>query len=203
MDPAERRPGPALAAAQASGFPVGGEPLAVDLADTLVTVTSPPTDLLSNDQRNATFWALQAARLPAGAAAPDISATQAIRAAVRELLDAHLEQRSPAPDALETVNRAAAGAPTSPHLTVSAGGQFTAGIIWHNHDAQACTLAAVVGSVIEVLTGPAAARLRRCANPACSMLFVASDPRRKWCTQNICGNRTRVARHYRRHRADA
>lgn len=203
MDPAERRPGPALEAAQASGFPVGGEPLAVDLADTLVTVTSPPTDLLSSDERNATFWALQAARLPAGAAVPDIGATHAIRAAVRELLDAHLEQRSPAPGALETVNRAAADAPTSPHLTVSANGQLTAGIIWNNHDAQARTLAAVAGSVIEVLTGPAAGRLRRCANPGCSMLFVAADARRKWCTQNICGNRTRVARHYRRHRADA
>jgi predicted RNA-binding Zn ribbon-like protein len=203
MDPAERRPGLALAAAQASGFPVGGEPLAVDLADTLVTVTSPPTDLLSSDERNATFWALQAARLPAGAAAPGISATHAIRAAVRELLDAHLEQRSPAPDALETVNRAAADAPTSPHLTVSADGQLTAGIIWTNHDPQARTLAAVAGSAIEVLTGPAAGRLRRCANPACSMLFVAADTRRKFCTQNICGNRTRVARHYRRHRADA
>jgi predicted RNA-binding Zn ribbon-like protein len=203
MDPADCPPGPALAAAQASGFPVGGEPLAVDLADTLVTVTSPPTDLLSSDQHNAAFWALQAARLPAGAAVPDISATQAIRGAVRELLDAHLEQRSPAPDALETVNRAAAAAPASPHLTVNPGGQFTAGIIWNNHDAQARTLAAVAGSVIEVLTGPASGKLRRCANPGCSMLFVATDARRKFCTQNICGNRTRVARHYRRHRADA
>ena len=151
----------------------------------------------------AAFWALQAARLPAGAAVPDIGATQAIRAAVRELLDAHLEQRSPAPDALETVNQAAADAPTSPRLTVSADGQLTAGIFWDNHDAQARTLAAVAGSVIEVLTGPASGKLRRCANPACSMLFVAADARRKWCTQNICGNRTRVARHYRRHRADA
>ena len=203
MDPAERSPGPALTTAQASGFPVGGEPLAVDLADTLVTVTSPPTDLLSSDERNATFWALQTARLPADAAVPDIRATQAMRAAVRELLDAHLEQRSPAPDALETVNQAAADAPTSPHLMVSGDGQLTAGIIWNNHDAQARTLAAVAGSVIEVLTGPAAGRLRRCANPACSMLFVAADARRIWCTQNICGNRTRVARHYRRHRVDA
>jgi predicted RNA-binding Zn ribbon-like protein len=30
------------------------------------------------------------------------------------------------------------------------------------------------------------------------MLFIASDPRRRFCTQNICANRVRVARHYRR-----
>ncbi len=60
----------------------------------------------------------------------------------------------------------------------------------------------VADSLIDLLTGPGLGRLRRCQNPACSMLFVASDARRKFCTQNICANRTRVARHYRRHRAD-
>ncbi|MGY4711064.1 CGNR zinc finger domain-containing protein [Mycolicibacterium sp. CBM1] len=38
-------------------------------------------------------------------------------------------------------------------------------------------------------------------NPSCSIVFVAADSRRKFCTQNICANRTRVARHYRRHRS--
>lgn len=194
---------PTIAAAQASGFPLGGEPLAVDLADTLVTVTSPATDLLPDTVRNEVFWALQAARLPVGGTVPGVNVTWAIRAAVRELLDAHLEHRAAAPDAVETVNRATAAAPTSRQLTADAGGHLVAGTSWHNDDGQARTLAAVAASVIEVLTGPAAGRLRRCANPACSMLFVASDARRKWCTQNLCGNRTRVARHYHRHRAHA
>lgn len=203
MQPVEYDVEPTITAAQASGFTLGGEPLAVDLADTLVTVTRPPTDLLTDRERNAVFWALQGARLPAGGTVPDLDATRAIRAAVRELLDAHLEQRAPAPDAIETVNQATAAAPASPQLTVGADGELVARTAWHNDDGQARTLAAVAGSVIEVLTGPAAGRLRRCANSACSMLFVASDARRKWCTQNICGNRTRVARHYYRHRGDA
>jgi CGNR zinc finger len=41
-------------------------------------------------------------------------------------------------------------------------------------------------------------RLRRCANPACSMIFIAVNPRRSWCTPGVCGNRARVARHYQR-----
>jgi predicted RNA-binding Zn ribbon-like protein len=203
MQPAEYDVEPTITVAQASGFTLVGEPLAVDLADTLVTVTRPPTDLLTNRERNAVFWALQSARLPPGGTAPDIEATRAIRAAVRELLDAHLEQRAPARDAIETVNRAAAAAPSSPQLTLDADSQLVPCTVWHNDDGQARTLAAVAGSVIEVLTGPAGGRLRRCANPACSMLFVASDARRKWCTQNICGNRTRVARHYYRHRSNS
>lgn len=44
--------------------------------------------------------------------------------------------------------------------------------------------------------------LRRCANPTCSMLFLAENKRRKWCTSNICGKRARVARHYERTHTD-
>ncbi|HWG00802.1 MAG TPA: CGNR zinc finger domain-containing protein [Trebonia sp.] len=42
------------------------------------------------------------------------------------------------------------------------------------------------------------ARLRRCANPGRLMIFIAVNPRRSWCVPSVCGNRARVARHYRR-----
>ncbi|MEV3921501.1 CGNR zinc finger domain-containing protein [Actinomadura coerulea] len=32
------------------------------------------------------------------------------------------------------------------------------------------------------------------------MLFLPAHPRRRWCSAARCGNRVRVARHYRRHR---
>jgi predicted RNA-binding Zn ribbon-like protein len=75
---------------------------------------------------------------------------------------------------------------------------------WHAADPTALPLAAAARSAIEILTDAGSVdRLRRCANPACSMLFVNGDTRRQWCTPNICGNRARVARHYRRHRPPA
>jgi predicted RNA-binding Zn ribbon-like protein len=42
-------------------------------------------------------------------------------------------------------------------------------------------------------------RLRRCDGPGCVLFFVATNPRRRWCSPAICGNRVRVARHYDRH----
>jgi len=42
-------------------------------------------------------------------------------------------------------------------------------------------------------------RIRRCQAPGCPALFVASDPRRRWCSIR-CGNRVRVARHAARRR---
>lgn len=187
-----------LAASQAAGFPCGGEPLAVDLADTLVTVTEPATDLLADDDRCARWWDLQHDRLPPGWAAPGLEATRALRDAIRAVLDAVIAG-SESPGALDAINVAASKAPSVPQLVrVDGDWQLRHEFLVGNPEALSLGLAAA--SLIEVMTGPAAKRLRRCANPGCSMLFVAEDARRKWCTQNICGNRTRVARHYQRHR---
>ncbi|MFI5895409.1 CGNR zinc finger domain-containing protein [Actinoplanes sp. NPDC051513] len=62
-------------------------------------------------------------------------------------------------------------------------------------------LAAVAGEAIALLADPERLELlRRCANPACSMVFLAENKRRRWCAPNVCGNRVRVARHHERHR---
>jgi len=42
--------------------------------------------------------------------------------------------------------------------------------------------------------------LHRCANPDCVLLFMDTTGRRKWCSMNACGNRTKVARHQIRRR---
>lgn len=41
--------------------------------------------------------------------------------------------------------------------------------------------------------------LRACHGPGCVLYYVKNHPRRGWCSSS-CGNRARVARHYRRHR---
>lgn len=40
------------------------------------------------------------------------------------------------------------------------------------------------------------ARLKHCANPACSMVFYdqGKNAKRRWCTMSVCGNRDKVAR---------
>jgi predicted RNA-binding Zn ribbon-like protein len=53
---------------------------------------------------------------------------------------------------------------------------------------------------VDILTGPAATRLRACYAPGCVLYFVKAHPRREWCS-DACGNRVRAARHYQRSRA--
>lgn len=194
--------GPPLACVQAAGFPVGGENLAIDLADTIVMVSSPPTELLPDQATCDRFWALHHAVLPPGWAFPTLAATRTLRAALRAALDAAQQDRSIDAPTLDRINATCALATTS-FAAVEHDDALTSVERWHFEDAKALTLAATARSAIEILTSPSLrSSLRRCANPNCSMLFVNGDARRRFCTPNICGNRHRVAQHYLRHRHD-
>lgn len=187
---------------QRAGFPMGGEPLvALDLADTLMLAVDPPADLLADAGGTEKWWGLQGRRLPGGPV-PDPAATRRLRAAIRDLLDSHLEHRAPRETSVEDVNAAAAAVPVSERLVASAETMHRE-IRWHAEFGGNIRLAAIAREVIELMSSPEQlARLRRCANPDCSMLFLAASSRRQWCTPNICGNRARVARHYHRHRTE-
>jgi predicted RNA-binding Zn ribbon-like protein len=186
---------------QAAGFPMGGEPLvALDLADTVMTAVRPVTDLIGTPAAAAAWWEIQSRRLPPGPA-PDPVATRRLRAAVREAFEAQLEGRAVDPAAVDDINAAASSAPASPRL-VTTGEGLRETTRRHTEYGGNAALAVIAGEAIGLLGSPDRLRLlRRCANPECSMLFLAENRRRKWCTGNICGNRTRVARHYERTRA--
>ncbi|GAA4549378.1 CGNR zinc finger domain-containing protein [Pseudonocardia xishanensis] len=61
-------------------------------------------------------------------------------------------------------------------------------------------VAALAEQGVELFAGDQ--ELRACPGPGCVLYFVKRHPRREWCSAG-CGNRARVARHYRRHRAQA
>ncbi|HJT22587.1 MAG TPA: ABATE domain-containing protein [Nitrospira sp.] len=45
--------------------------------------------------------------------------------------------------------------------------------------------------------------IKKCQNPACVLFFydTSKNHTRQWCSMNLCGNRSKVAAHYRRHRS--
>jgi len=45
--------------------------------------------------------------------------------------------------------------------------------------------------------------IKKCQNPACVLFFydTTKNHARHWCSMNLCGNRSKVAAHYRRHRS--
>jgi predicted RNA-binding Zn ribbon-like protein len=182
---------------------MGAEPsIALDLVDTLVTVTEPVTDLIAEPTQAALWWQLQAGRLPASPP-PDPVATRLLRIAIRDLFESRLKHRLPQPTSIEDINAAAASVPLTPRLAV-VDNQLSCQTRWHTEYGGNAALAAIAADAIALITDPEKRQtLRRCANPNCSMLFLATNKRRIWCTANICGNRARVARHYERTHPDS
>jgi len=60
----------------------------------------------------------------------------------------------------------------------------------------------VARSAAELLTSEQLDRVRECASPTCSWLFLdtSRNRSRKWCDMAVCGNRAKARRFYRRRR---
>lgn len=179
-------------------FPLLGECLALELVNTLV---GGELDLLRTAADTHSWVRAHSDQLPQGALLdlPRPRALRALRTAIGELVSAAVEGRSPDKAALRAVNSASAGAPSTPMLTWGENGPTLAEEPG-GYRGEAATLAAVARSAIALLGGPDRDCLRTCAAPGCSMRFVATNPRRHWCSPETCGNRVRVARHYARQR---
>jgi predicted RNA-binding Zn ribbon-like protein len=91
----------------------------------------------------------------------------------------------------DRVNRAAAR--TVPVPALGDHGELR----WLASDPVTGTLALVARDALDLVTSPAADRLRECADPECHALFLdASRPgSRRWCSMDTCGNRAKKQRH--------
>jgi predicted RNA-binding Zn ribbon-like protein len=184
----------------ASGFLLLGEPLALDLVNTHVHRGGVDVDLLDTPRALTAWLAAEADRLPWSGTcnAADLLAMRALRAAIAELLRARRAGVRPAAAALRQVNAALVTAAASSRLVWAAGGPRLAPSTLARK--RGGLLHALAVDALGLLTGRDADAVRTCEHPDCVLQFVARNPRRRWCSTALCGNRARVARHYRRER---
>ncbi|GAA1709957.1 CGNR zinc finger domain-containing protein [Fodinicola feengrottensis] len=125
----------------------------------------------------------------------EVSSLAQLRAAVRELFLAFLEERDADPAAVDTVNEAAAATPGASSVAWPPTGPVrTWSTIRPGTLAEA--LAAIAGDAIDVLCTERAATIRVCEAHGCVRVFFREHARRRWCS-TTCGDRVRAARHYR------
>ncbi|MFI8180111.1 CGNR zinc finger domain-containing protein [Actinacidiphila glaucinigra] len=146
-----------------------------------------------------------------GAALTDVLA---LRRAVRALFaravapeppsSADVRRLMPAEEALAHLNAAAARVPVVPRLVWEAEEAPVARLVpaAEGDDPAARIVAELARAAVGFLAGPERERLRACTAPRCVRYFVKSHGRQEWCKPS-CGNRARVARHYRRHHPEA
>ncbi|MEU6739368.1 CGNR zinc finger domain-containing protein [Streptosporangium sandarakinum] len=181
--------------------PLTGEPLALDLINTCTAVG----DLLATPADLRAWLGLQADRfgearelVTADLTAADLAAVRDLRDRAARVLDHVRRGERPPADDLDALNRAQRAAPAVAALTWD-GAAVTA--VRRRAGTSVDRLTAwLAEAAAELLADPAVTEVRRCAADDCVMLFLPSHPRRRWCSAARCGNRARVARHYRRHR---
>jgi predicted RNA-binding Zn ribbon-like protein len=185
---------------EAPYFPLLGEPLALDLANTIVHHAGQDLDLLTDERQLQAWLDQQGPRLPPAEATKQVlAAVHSIRRPLRRCLDAVRDHGAPPADAIAALNRAAAAAPASVAMQLDPSGRPQR--LTRRPGPAANQVAAVLAeAAIQFLTDHDPRRLRQCAAEDCILLFYAAHPRRRWCSADGCGNRERVRRHYQRHR---
>lgn len=186
----------------APGFPLLGERLALDLANTRVRRDGVDVDLLDTPAALTAWLRAERGRLAwtGRIEAADLFAVRELRDAIDALMRALRTHALPPAGALKCVNQAVSSPRAHPRLTWGAGGPSL--VAPGRHSRCSALLYALASDAVDLLTGPLAAQLRECAHPDCILQFIASNSRRRWCSSAVCGNRARVARHYLRRRGD-
>jgi predicted RNA-binding Zn ribbon-like protein len=126
----------------------------------------------------------------------------AVRAGLREIVEALVAGRPVEDAALEAVN-GVLRARSTVELVRGEGGIALS----HRHtgDPLEDALAAVAEPLVGVISTGETERLRICANDGCRWVFedTSRTGRRRWCSMASCGNRAKAARHRARKRAAA
>ena len=134
-------------------------------------------------------WLAQAGLGVRGSVSPaDLAAAVRLREAIYGLV--LLDPGGRRPGAAHVVNQMAGPAPLVPELDESG-----RGAAWASGGTVAQALSSVARDAIDLLSGPLIGRVRSCAGPDCTILFIdTSRPgTRRWCSMEACGNQAKSA----------
>lgn len=196
--------------------PVLGEPVPVELMNTLWADRNGVHDALAAPGDAAGWLTALHERLPRGAdvatwargageveVAEVWSALRALRDATRALAARRTSDPRTAgvsgmssQDALDQLNSLAKTAPSWPVLAWPDGAAPTV-TSQAAQNAGQVALSWLAREAIDLIGGSRGEELRACLAPGCVLYFVRHHPRREWCSDS-CGNRARQARHYQR-----
>ncbi|MEU8890165.1 ABATE domain-containing protein [Streptomyces sp. NPDC048442] len=189
-------------------MPPVGEPLPLDLVNTRANGPGGEIDLLDSAERFRPWLEAQEGRLSRATPGPDstgprvdLDAVRALRSRIEKVVACARDGEEPPAQALRALTRAQLAAPLHRRLDWD-GGAVTATRV-RTGSATDVLLAELADATVDLLIDPAAlARVRCCEGPGCRLLFLAVNPRRRWCSPALCGNRVRVGRYYQRHKED-
>jgi predicted RNA-binding Zn ribbon-like protein len=178
-------------------LPLLGESLALDTVNSLYGVEPEVIDFLDDARIRHWVEGVEALhQLPVTALdRRDAPQLRAVRDAARSIVNAALDGTRPPKRDIVVLNEAARQAPTVLALAWRAGGPARDATLVGRGDPPLAGQLAV--AVIELVAGPDGRRVRRCARPACSMLFLQDHGHRRFCHPS-CSHLMRQSRYRRK-----
>lgn len=181
--------------------PAPGEDVSTALAlvNTEVEPRGEKVDLVPDGRRLAHWLHAQGLTDNSGAVISDedLDRMRELRAAIRAAFTARAGGRRPSAAAMMTINAAAALAASWPRLRWKDGGPLRE-VVWaEGARPSEVAFAEIAANAISTMLGDRGDRLRLCQAHGCRRMFIADHRRRRWCSRT-CGDRVRVARHYRK-----
>ena len=128
---------------------------------------------------------------------------RAFRVTLREMVKRVAAGRPAPPAAVEAINEMLRYRIGYPQLTRRSG-KFERGYQAESQDANQL-LGLLAEAASNLLCRCDFSLIKKCQNPACVLFFydTTKNHARHWCSMTICGNRSKVAAHYRRHRSQS
>lgn len=174
------------------GIPFLGGALWIDLLNTTPVIGGQPLDLIAGPGPLA-LWSHHAGlALTAQPVARDVAETQALRTALRPTFDDLAAGQAVSPAVRATVNDVLRRVGVTRQLADDDGQPR---LIEQEVCNTSPAAAAAALDFARFVTDHDPTRLRHCSNPACTMVFYdrGKNNRRRWCSMQACGNRSKVA----------
>jgi predicted RNA-binding Zn ribbon-like protein len=126
---------------------------------------------------------------------------RAFRATLGEMVERIAAGRPVPQDAIEAINEMLRYRIGYPQLTRRSG-KFERGYHAESQESNQL-LGSLAEAASDLLCTCVFSLIKKCQNPACVLFFydTTKNHARHWCSMTICGNRSKVAAHYRRHRS--
>jgi predicted RNA-binding Zn ribbon-like protein len=177
-------------------FPFLGQRLAVDLLNTVIVQDRAVQDLLL-EPGAAGAWAEASGAITPGSGPVNDRGLRRFREALRRGLVDWAARGTPSPMLVALVNRGMALGSEVSELRLAAGHVTTRRR--RTGSASDRLYGSVARSAADLVQHGDPHRLRKCANPACPLMFydVSKAGRRRWCSMQACGGQAK-ARAFRR-----
>ena len=178
-------------------FKFVGNDLAIDLVNTEMIRTGVRVDLVNTPERFEKWLAASGMPSDESWTVRDHAAALELRAAIREALEAWTGGAPPSERSLERINFHLQQFVETQRLAYRDGAYLLQPQNALPAPKQLLGRLAMAAASLLVSADPKT--IKRCASTACILWFkdVSRGLKRRWCSMETCGNRSKVAKHYR------